>query len=270
MPDRCCVVGCRSGYGDKKTSTEGVTMHQFPLSNRVLVSKWLANLARRDFTPTKTSKVCSLHFNADEFKESRTDANWWRRRKHTSEKRTNRMLKPDAVPTVFPERPSFMSSRKTYKRSREASTAESRQKKAKATEDAKEAKDREAIARAAAEAEQFETERRQDLIAGMDALEIRLRADRSHGFDVIKKESSLLLCLIDEKSGMPQISACISVKENFDHGFARLHLSVFCYGKLIDYENFPRLKEGAIKRYSEVVHLMEAVKQGCSESPKLS
>ncbi len=60
MPTTCSVVGCRSGYDNN--TPEGVSFHGFPLARKELLSKWISNLARKGFTPTKNSKVCSLHF----------------------------------------------------------------------------------------------------------------------------------------------------------------------------------------------------------------
>ncbi len=112
----------------------------------------------------------------------------------------------------------------------------------------------------------METERKRDLITGMDDLESRLWDSQSHGFDVIKKKSSLLLCLFDKKSEVPEISSFISVKENVGDGVPCFHFSGYCHGMLMEKENFPALAEGPIKCYSEIVNLMEAVKARCSVS----
>ena len=61
--------------------------------------------------PTKHSKICSLHFHETDFIETRTDTNISRRKKQAaiSEKPMRRNLKSGAVPSIFPNAPSYLS-----------------------------------------------------------------------------------------------------------------------------------------------------------------
>ena len=74
-----------------------------------LCEKWLRANPRKDFTPSKNSKVCSLHFRDEDFVEISNDSNNRRRRKNPSVVLLNRYLKKDAVPSIFPNAPSYLS-----------------------------------------------------------------------------------------------------------------------------------------------------------------
>ena len=58
---KCAAINCRSGYRGEKQDQK-VTFHSFPLKNKHLLQTWLKRLARKDYVPTKHSKLCSLHF----------------------------------------------------------------------------------------------------------------------------------------------------------------------------------------------------------------
>ncbi|CAK1592031.1 unnamed protein product [Parnassius mnemosyne] len=59
----CSVLGCKSRTERKIC---GITFHSFPF-NTVTKSKWLEATGRQNWQPTKYSKICSIHFNADAF-----------------------------------------------------------------------------------------------------------------------------------------------------------------------------------------------------------
>lgn len=58
----------------------------FPKDEKVL-NKWIVAIRRKNWTPSKRSKLCSAHFTADSYETS-----GWSSRPR---------LKPDAVPTIF-------------------------------------------------------------------------------------------------------------------------------------------------------------------------
>ena len=84
----CCVPNCRSGYDAHDTEeTEGqstLSFHRFPLKEP-LKSIWLRSIHRNDFTPTSYTRVCSVHFCNDDYKQDSTDSNQRRRRKRRNE-----------------------------------------------------------------------------------------------------------------------------------------------------------------------------------------
>ncbi|XP_056374229.1 THAP domain-containing protein 1 isoform X1 [Hyla sarda] len=61
------------------------TYGRFPLTRPLLCKKWEAAVRRADFKPTKYSSICSDHFTPDCFKRACN----------------NKLLKDNAVPTVF-------------------------------------------------------------------------------------------------------------------------------------------------------------------------
>ena len=59
MVNTCAALNCRNGY--KNETEEGTTLHKFPMQNPDLLKKWLDNLSRANFVPSKNSRVCSKH-----------------------------------------------------------------------------------------------------------------------------------------------------------------------------------------------------------------
>ena len=98
MPS-CSVVTCKSGYHAHCTPKE-VQWFLFPLENfrnnsKVLLEKWKSRLNRKDFIPTKNSRICSLHFkNEDYIPESENKDRFGRKLK-------KRRLKPNAAPSLL-------------------------------------------------------------------------------------------------------------------------------------------------------------------------
>lgn len=83
MPSYCSAFGCNnSGAGNKN-----VSFHSFPLKNKNLIKVWLAKIKRKNFKPSKYSKICSDHFEPECFKIEMFSG-----RRH---------LTVDAVPTKF-------------------------------------------------------------------------------------------------------------------------------------------------------------------------
>lgn len=59
MPDKCCVVGCRTNYagGPKKS------VFYFP-NEEDLRKRWIRFVNRSNWTPSKHSVICVAHFEA--------------------------------------------------------------------------------------------------------------------------------------------------------------------------------------------------------------
>ena len=71
-------------------------MHKFPPDASVK-SEWLRRINRKDFHPTKNSRVCSKHFVECDFIDSNAS-----RAKKKGACLNIKYLKTDAVPAVFP------------------------------------------------------------------------------------------------------------------------------------------------------------------------
>ena len=140
MVNKCAAYGCRSGYKKKDVGEKGgdekVTFHSFPLQNKELCDRWLRANPRKDFVPTTHSRLCSLHFTPNDFVEVHTDSNKRRDKSRGDEKLVKRYLKDDAVPSIFPSAPQYLSTaaqplRTTHK----ATSASRRQHEARSLED---------------------------------------------------------------------------------------------------------------------------------------
>ncbi|XP_022170372.1 THAP domain-containing protein 1-like [Myzus persicae] len=67
MPVSCVAYGCTNRY------KPGQTIHffRFPLANVNLNKKWIAAIKRKNFTPTKWSRLCSDHFVYENYQTSK-------------------------------------------------------------------------------------------------------------------------------------------------------------------------------------------------------
>lgn len=91
-----CVAGGPGNVSCTNNSkTEGISMHMFPRDDATR-EKWVRFVRRHraKWQPTKTSVLCSVHFELSDF-EQRPDLNLGER----SSFQTKRWLKKDAVPT---------------------------------------------------------------------------------------------------------------------------------------------------------------------------
>ena len=67
MGYKCCVSGCKSGYATTEASSDRkISFFSFPHDHK-LREKWIKNCHRENFTPTKFSRVRSLHFIDKDF-----------------------------------------------------------------------------------------------------------------------------------------------------------------------------------------------------------
>ncbi|XP_037533874.1 THAP domain-containing protein 8 [Nematolebias whitei] len=82
MPKCCSVPNCRNGSG---SSNERRSFYKFPLQDPVRLQRWLRNMGRENWTPSRHQYVCHEHFSPSCFK-----VRWG-----------VRYLESDAVPTVF-------------------------------------------------------------------------------------------------------------------------------------------------------------------------
>lgn len=87
MPTSCVAFGCSNTLIKPNCIWRNVSFHRFPHGDAELMKVWLLNLRRKDFHPTKASKICSDHFDPKYFIRIG--------------KKMVRNLKKGAVPTLF-------------------------------------------------------------------------------------------------------------------------------------------------------------------------
>jgi hypothetical protein len=116
MPSRCCVPGCNSNYDSALKTTQnnrGMSIFKFP-KNEERKQAWLKAIPRDDFTPSSSSVVCQLHFHSTDIvrydKHLQPDGS-------TKELLLNRpRLKDNAIPSIFPNLPSYLTKSKPKER----------------------------------------------------------------------------------------------------------------------------------------------------------
>ena len=105
MVNKCCAINCRSGYADENKDPD-VTFHSFPLHDKQLLQDRLKRIARKDFTPTKYSKLCSLHFKPEDFVKELYDQQIRQRKNRSSALLVKKRLKGNVLPSIFKDVPS--------------------------------------------------------------------------------------------------------------------------------------------------------------------
>ncbi|XP_048463354.1 THAP domain-containing protein 5-like isoform X2 [Rhincodon typus] len=85
MPRYCAVARCSNRSGQLSSDNQKLGFYPFPLQNKERLNKWIKNIKRDNWFPTKHQCICSEHFTADSFE--------WRW--------GIRYLKPQSIPTVF-------------------------------------------------------------------------------------------------------------------------------------------------------------------------
>ena len=106
MVYKCATINCRSGYRGEKQDQK-VTFHSFPLEDKHFLQTWLKRLIRKDYVPTKNSKLCSLHFKFEDFVTDSTDQKGWRKRKRKTATLIRKRLRKDACLSIFKDLPSY-------------------------------------------------------------------------------------------------------------------------------------------------------------------
>ena len=94
----CVAVGCQNASSGKY-AVPGLSWHTFPLLDKPLLDKWLHNMGRKNFFPSKTSRLCGAHFAEEEFVSDLYEQLMGEKRA-----RQKKNLKPGAVPTIFAHR----------------------------------------------------------------------------------------------------------------------------------------------------------------------
>ncbi|CAL1299448.1 unnamed protein product [Larinioides sclopetarius] len=111
MPCKCSVSACRGNYDEANK----VAVFSFP-NDENLRAQWLRAIPRKDFKVTKNSKVCEKHFKDGEV--LRLSTFYIEKTGETISAPMKRpKLKQNAVPSIFPGCPLYMSSSSTVRES---------------------------------------------------------------------------------------------------------------------------------------------------------
>ncbi|XP_077508849.1 uncharacterized protein LOC144120360 [Amblyomma americanum] len=114
MPGHCCVPGCRGNYDGEKP----VRVFTFP-ADADRRRQWLKAIPRADFEPGKRSVVCERHFKESDIRTSSKYVDS-KTGKVVEAKLKIARLSSDAISSVFPNCPAYLSAPATT--SREAPT----------------------------------------------------------------------------------------------------------------------------------------------------
>jgi len=256
MVNKCAAYGCKSGYsGNTDVQDDGVkvSFHAYPLSNKELCDKWIRANPRKDFVPTKHSKLCSLHFKPSDFVEARRDTNKRRMKTYADDTGlVRRYLKDDAVPSVFQNTPNYLSnSHGGTPRSTKRATASSRREQLMQEFD-----------------NLSDTFMSEDNISHLNLTEMqdRLRAETAlpSGFTVTSvSATSLLIYKVSLSNDIPTITACITVRADFC-------VVVSLENKIVPVSQYKHIVDGPLNKFSQLVNLMALVKSWCEEPKVMS
>jgi hypothetical protein len=245
MVNKCCAFGCKSGYkGHSVTAGIRLTFHSFPRDKDLCV-KWVRAISRKDFTPSKYSRVCSLHFRDTDFIEAHDDSNSTRNKKYANAQLECRYLRKDAVPSIFPNAPSYMSSHAadTTRGSASAATASGRRE--------HEAQRLENLA------EIFEAE---DNLQSLSPEQIRdklsTEAALPSGFQTIVVDGMLVIYRLNLVDCLLEMQASIAVRSD-------LTVAVYVESKEIPAAHYNDLLPGSLQYLSQLVNVMARVKAWC-------
>ena len=251
MVNKCAAFGCRSGYkkkDDEKVSHEShdkITFHSFPLHNKELCDRWLRANPRKDFVPTKHSRLCSLHFTPSDFIEVHADSNKRRDKSRGDKKLAKRYLKDDAVPSVFPSAPSYFSTAVQPPRSTNKATSASRR-----LLEGKALEDMEA------------SFRQEDDISTLPVADIARRLSSEEtvpdGFTVFVHDQTLFVCLMKIADDIPSIRASVSIKPD-------LSMALSLDGKVVAQNQYKDIVPGRLSLMSQLINLLARVKCWCDQ-----
>lgn len=249
---RCAAYGCKSGYDSTRAckSDTPVTFHSFPLRNSDLVNKWIKANPRQDFTPTKSSRLCSLHFRDSDFVDERTDSNKSRKQKKAVASDCNRplrrYLKPNVVPSIFRNAPSYLSKPNVERRTTTHASTSSRL---------------ECHQRQLEEMEVSFYASEDVTNLSVSELAEKLRADTTlpTSYTITVADEKLLIILLDLTSGIPKIAASLTLDSSFTV-IAAVQDNVIPASQYVDL-----LQEKTVRQLSQLSNLMARLKSWVSQ-----
>lgn len=235
MPSKCSAFGCRNGYKNHSTDST-ISFHSFPLRNPELLAKWVKVNPRKGFTPTKHSKMCSIHFTEDNFIKDSKDSN--ERRLKSVKQLRNRYLKPEAVPSYFPNAPNYLSSNQLKPRSTTA-TSEGRI--------AKEAERLQLLESSLNDSDELFNH------SLIDIEEMVKVAIAPSGFFTQITNESLLVYSITLHNNIPQIDRCITILKD-------LNVTVSFLGDIVQPSQYVDIVPGNLSTLTQLLNLMARLK----------
>lgn len=237
---KCAAFGCRSGY-DGEEKQDGVSFHCVPWKDKELLAKWVHANPRRDWVPSQYSRLCSLHFNTDDFVVDRMDKQARRKRKFDDQKLPNRRLKNGAVPSKFANTPQYMNKKRSEPRKTSRAAPSTRRE----------------------NESQLQDILNQSFNAGDDltqltlaAIEEKLRTEATapKGFRTLLDEDKLIIYLVAvDRRDVPQISASIVI--NSTH-----NVVVSLANKIVPTSQYSHLVNKGLKTMSQLINLMALIK----------
>ena len=103
MVNTCVVVYCKTGYKKRQHETNVISekfpVSRFPLKNPGLNRKWIRFVNRSDWTPTRSSDICSKHFEEKFLKVGKRATLRWELQQVPSIYSGNESIPPSVVPT---------------------------------------------------------------------------------------------------------------------------------------------------------------------------
>lgn len=243
---RCSAYGCKSGYDSSRPAkSENISFFSYPRKNQELCDKWVKANPRQDFKVTNSSKLCSLHFHDSDFVEERRDSNNSRKHKKAACLNTNkplrRYLKPDVVPSIFRNAPSYLS-KSSSKRKRKTS---------KATTESRFNNDQRRL-----------DERQVSLNASEDLTDLTLEqlleklyaeCNLPTGFTMTVMDETLVIYMLHLTTGIPTVTASIAVDSD-------LTVTVQLQGNAVPVSQYTDLVTGKVNQLSQLINLMARLK----------
>jgi len=247
MVNKCSAVGCKSGYASNGDDSH-VTFHTFP-QDAELREKWIRAIPRKDFVPSTYSRLCSLHFQPCDFVDVRTDSNKSRLQNKSSTP-LRRRLKPDAVPSIFPNTPAYFTKTPGVQRSTTKATSSSRH--------AEECRRLEELE------ESFTAD---DSLSELSLAEIadKLKAQSTvpQGFIVTATDESVLMYLFRMTNDIPQVVKSVTLKSD-------MTLVCSLNDKAVPASEYRDLVKGPVKYVSQLINLMARLKSWLTDSSSRS
>lgn len=231
MPKTCVVPGCSSNYKSSLKSEGYVQCFVFP-KDSVRRSQWIRAIPRSQWTPTDCSVVCIKHFHKDDLelveKYINSDGNVCQFR------RNKPVLRDGAVPSQFPNLPSYLSdSRKSIKRRspEERKLEEERRQKKKEDDDRK----------------RFEKE---DKILNFETFKRLVREKVDTDLLLFLSENKCLIYKLDV-STIPEIKFSCSVNNNL---IVEVHVNggLISNSNVLNKFNIPILSNSFLEKWSQL------------------
>ena len=239
MPNKCCAVGCQSGYYEKDAA---ISFHKFP-KDLDLCNTWLQAIDRKNFTPTSNTRLCSKHFSAINFVCERNDTNLTRKKKKSYDLE-KRYLKSDAIPTLFEN--------KMFERMEVINFHRSKNSLAERRHDSY----------CVQLLNQIKLSDELDKITSISDAQMKMEKCDTipSGFTLLNAQDRIHILLIDTTTSCAKVKGCIYVDNN-------LLVKVYINDALVNLTDLGMdmvSADGKLNRLSQIINLMAAVKVRCT------